>query len=205
MSDNTLIFNYKLVLGDIAMSEYNYENFVKCFIERTKANSEIINKHAEKDEKSYEITQLINSLFGLLIVPLEKYKDIKDSDLKKKKGFNKLHSLINNIKKIKTTYKCDRDNKGQLRVYNFIKHFRNALAHLGQDRVLFIGEGGELVGLIVCDEHTPTEEKFCVELDFETLDKLIEGIVEMYSDFKPDFNVSYHEKVEEKRKIFEEQ
>ena len=57
------------------MSGYNYENFIKEFTDRTMENyNRIKNGCIGAQAESYEVTQLINSLFGLLIVPNEKYK-----------------------------------------------------------------------------------------------------------------------------------
>lgn len=63
------------------MSSYNYSYFVSDFAKRTIANLEMIErikregiaefaeKPFEASEKIFEVTQLLNSFFALLIVP----------------------------------------------------------------------------------------------------------------------------------------
>ena len=52
-----------------------HEQFIIDFAKRTRANLEFI-EAAEKDGQSvFEVTQLANSLLGLLIFPKERYMD----------------------------------------------------------------------------------------------------------------------------------
>ncbi|NMC57860.1 MAG: hypothetical protein GYA51_00475 [Candidatus Methanofastidiosa archaeon] len=50
-----------------------YENLVVDFITRTKMNLEFIENQALKNNKVFEVTQLINSMLGLLVFPCETY------------------------------------------------------------------------------------------------------------------------------------
>ena len=53
--------------------EYSKElGFTKDFVERTLANLEIIENYAKDVKDAYEITQLINSLLGLIVFPKER-------------------------------------------------------------------------------------------------------------------------------------
>ncbi len=67
----------------------NYENVVKDFAERTKVNLELIRDQKKPRNEIYEVTQLVNSMMGLLIFPKEKY------------WFNKIHNEETHIDKIK--------------------------------------------------------------------------------------------------------
>ncbi len=67
----------------------NYQNLVLDFVNRTKANLEIIERLAEKEAhlfvknstseieleevEAYEITQLVNSMLGLIVFPQQRY------------------------------------------------------------------------------------------------------------------------------------
>ena len=190
------------------MSAYDYEHFVNDFIYRTQANLNTIDKmvNSNKDSEVYEITQLMNSLFGLLIVPFERYKKVEENELKTKNGYNELTTAIQNIKHLYTNYQDDKDACDNFRVSNFIKHLRNALAHLGNDRVLFLDEEQKLTGMIFYDSYKDKETdflyEFCVELDFNSFKQIVENIIKMYSGINNDFNEKYHNKVLKKQMIF---
>ena len=189
------------------MSAYDYEHFVDDFIKRTKANLNTINDIVKNDPEieAYEITQLINSLFGLLIVPNEKYKDFDDEKLKGD-GYNELANAIKKIKCLYTNYKDDKDDYDNFKVSQFIRHLRNALAHLGQDRVLFLDKDEKLAGVLLYDKHVDKETKtineFCAELDFDSFKEIVSYIIEIYSNRKRDFDKEYHNKIVERQKIF---
>lgn len=52
-----------------------YQNLVIDFIKRTKENLSFIEEQAEKNETPvYEVTQLINSMLGLLVFPHERFR-----------------------------------------------------------------------------------------------------------------------------------
>lgn len=66
------------------MSGYNMEYFIADFADRTLANLEQVERMKRagqfefnspgKTEKLYEVTQLINSFLGLVVLPTEKFK-----------------------------------------------------------------------------------------------------------------------------------
>lgn len=91
---------------------YNTEDPIKDFFKRTKENLDKYLENNKKDEDSYpnEITQLLNSLLGLLVITKEKGKI----------DYNNL-----NIEDLQTklTIKPESENKA------FIRHLRNAIAH----------------------------------------------------------------------------
>ena len=96
------------------MSEYSEETFAKDFAERTLKN--LINYSGE-----YEVTQLINSAIGLLMIPKEEF-------------FNE---IIDNIiscqllKKMREAIDFDeitsKNKKNSLK--NIVIHIRNGIAH----------------------------------------------------------------------------
>lgn len=91
---------------------YNTEDPIKDFFKRTKENLDKYLENNKKAEDSYpnEITQLLNSLLGLLVITKEKGKI----------DYNNL-----NIEDLQTklTIKPKSENKA------FIRHLRNAIAH----------------------------------------------------------------------------
>ena len=91
---------------------YDTKDSIKDFFERTKANLEKYLENNNNDENAYpnEITQLINSLLGLLVITKEKDKI----------DYNKLQIEYLLTKQI---IKNESVNK------TFVRHLRNAIAH----------------------------------------------------------------------------
>ena len=91
---------------------YDTKDPTKDFFERTKANLEKYLENNKNDENAYpnEITQLINSLLGLLVVTKEK----------KVINYDKL-----NIENLLAKQKIKPEPKNKA----FIRHLRNAIAH----------------------------------------------------------------------------
>lgn len=186
------------------MSTYDYERFVNDYIDRTKHNLEVIET---TKEKAYEITQYMNSLFGLLIVPYERYKGLEENDLIGVDGYKEIVGFIKMLKRQNSYYSnyfIDRKSP----VIQFIKHLRNALAHSGNNQIYFLDDEGKLTGIIFYD-YFITEKgrtlEFCIELDFNSLKQLINKIDELYMNLGQDaaFNKSYHESIIEKQKLFD--
>ena len=93
-----------------------YEEFVKDFAERTVENLEIVENNVEKNNDGYEVTQLINSMIGLLIFPQQKYYEefpekYPNDDIKKM--FAKSSEYKNEQENFKT----------------MVRHLRNAVSH----------------------------------------------------------------------------
>lgn len=63
------------------MSSYNIENFLFDFAYRTKTNLEYIEKYYNEDYL-YEVTQVINSLLGLIVIPYEASKNMSEKTIK---------------------------------------------------------------------------------------------------------------------------
>ena len=125
--------------------------YIFSFVNRTKKNLEYINRIAQsetvegKKGKSvtvYEVTQLINSMRGLVIFPKEAFweKVVKYGNGQyASEEFKKIIREINSDPlafKYVNTYLCKNGknaySKGKyecLTVLNFIRHFRNALSH----------------------------------------------------------------------------
>lgn len=93
------------------MGAYNYEHFISDFVYRTRKNHmKILQRYEEHESQRYEVTQLINSLFGLLIVPNEKYKyrkngnGVSDYYLKKTEEYDGILEFIGEIKNNRRYY-----------------------------------------------------------------------------------------------------
>ena len=129
------------------MSYYSKEDFEYDFIARTKKNLEFIEnrykqeiKDGKKDseiEDVFEVTQLINSFFGLLILPKERYFEFMNKDFDESSdAFEIIQRLIKDPSKYCNTY-LDRSDGGR-KIYNRVEQLtaktlalrlRNASGH----------------------------------------------------------------------------
>lgn len=173
------------------MSCYNYTHFVKEFADRTQENLQIIESFMHKPE-SREITQLINSFLGLLVVPSERYKENsaererEENSLKRcsPEGYRKIKRLTIQLEGQKKLF----SNYGYAKKYpvsDFIHHLRNAVCHSGNKTLIFtpIEENKEIETVIFYDTYTHESGKkyeFCVELTVEQIRSLIAEISKMY-------------------------
>ena len=189
------------------MSEYDYDKLVSCFAYRTKQNLDLIDKlkiikTLPIDKQSGElsrllnqyqeindVTQLVNSLFGLLILPIEKYDRLKcyqDLIRKEYKGIQSLIARLKDSNRLSNSYKyvfkkelLDEDH---YHVPSFLKHLRNALSHSGNDRLLFIGDGVELTTIVFNDEYEEDKkQKFHAELEIDEVRLLADYLLSMFS------------------------
>ena len=173
------------------MSCYNYTHFIKEFADRTTENLRIIESFSYKPEKK-EVTQLINSLLGLLVVPSERYKE-ESSEKEREENSLRVCSpeMYRNIKKLIAQLKKEKklyNDYGYARKYpvcDFIHHLRNAVCHSGNKTLIFtpIEENKEIETVIFYDTYTNPSGKmyeFCVELTVEQIRNLIAEISKMY-------------------------
>lgn len=188
------------------MSGYNIEVFLNEFATRTKANLEYIEKNAEY-ANLYEVTQLINSLLGLIIIPVEKYKIEKkpsDNTLKNVslEDYKKINNIIEECKKSKRWF-CDYYNDSS--VSRFIEHIRNAVAHGGCNGIHFFpvtdDTNDRITDVIFYDNNAVKIKKknnndqdegsdnkeineFCVKLSISELKQLVQCISNLYCRYE---------------------
>lgn len=117
-----------------------YKNFLKDFIERTQDN--LVKYHGD-----YEVTQLINSLLGLITIPESwKYGSLDNYKVDFKRYLNKENNkiffrideersesddkLINSLKEKEYEICFVTDHiDSEMKFKDFIRHFRNGVAH----------------------------------------------------------------------------
>jgi len=185
------------------MSSYNYDCFITDFAKRTRANiyaldflknnmDVIPSKELHNDEeiKIFEVTQLINSLFGLFIVPRERYKFRKGQSETTEKSLKKtgepyyaIKSLIDKVNN-ENRYYCNFIEEPP--VSGFLTHMRNALAHSGDEGLHFtpMSEGSIIKTVIFYDRGKNKIGdfcEFCIELDIDEIRELSISTSEMYS------------------------
>jgi len=113
----------------------NYNNLVLDFIDRTQKNLEFIEQAArfEKDSQVFEVTQLINSLLGLIVFPRENYyENIPETPLAELEAQGwKIPAVSGQFEQVK--------NLRQL-----MRYLRNAIAHSNLE---FDSDGVNLTGI----------------------------------------------------------
>ena len=225
------------------MGGFLYSKFISDLIRRTDTNLGVINElHETKNSEYevYEITQLVNSLFSSIVFPYEKYKslltqqekvflsqcsnnlDIDDESneifmiLKKNYDNKKYFNNYENQKTIPSKY----DESQFSFLVNTISHFRNALSHSGNKRLLFVSsynpelQGEEITSIIFMDHYDKDDIKsdFCIELtikDVKIIRNSITGIFQKIelayeqTSFHRDEFIDYSNKIKAARTLME--
>lgn len=151
-----------------------------------------------KGDNLYEVTQLLNSLMGIAVLPYEMFDEIfwnpKSEDRRKivkSVEYKSLEGYIMDLygcKKWNSTYSSDKYdngeiNKGQL-VFSFLKHVRNAVCHSGEDGTLSIlplSEGTIIEEILFYDKNIKkSKEKFGMRLSVEEVRNMVERITDFY-------------------------
>lgn len=145
-----------------------YQNLVKDFALRTRANLEVVRDiHKEEPGSVYEVTQLVNSMLGLLVFPQQRYiKSIPAlplSDLKEQ-GWP--------IPRVVGSYPQVTDLKQLLR------YLRNAIAHFN---VVFWADNKEqIAGLRLWNTDPRTRERtWEARLTIEDLEGITDKFIEL--------------------------
>lgn len=103
------------------MTKYNEQNFLKDFINRTLINLEFIQQAEKQGKEVYEVTQLVNSCLGLVVI-LQQYGDgfFTDADI--------FPILLKDLQNAITT-NTYKGNRKKTNFNNILYHLRNALSH----------------------------------------------------------------------------
>ena len=181
------------------MSEYNINKFLAEFTERTIKNLDVIGCLASNGENVFEVTQLINSLLGLVVLPKEMYQHIKDKDLRKASDndYDEVKTIIKKCKDEKRWYSSYNEDLAANEVSFFIKHIRNAVSHSGDTGLRFypINENGEINQVYFYDTYTHTEKaknnigknttyEFCVKLTIDEINAFVRAVSAMYASYE---------------------
>ncbi|HLA37590.1 MAG: hypothetical protein A3J72_06260 [Nitrospirae bacterium RIFCSPHIGHO2_02_FULL_40_19] len=146
--------------------EYN-EELVKDFVSRTKENLKLI-RQAEKDgKKAYEVTQLINSLLGLLVLPQQAlYDKIPKTPLSElaKSGWP--------IPRVRGNYPQAKDLR------ELTRYLRNGVAHFNLK--FTASKNHHIDGLIIWDrKNKKSPKKWEAELKIKELEAITDKFTEL--------------------------
>ena len=217
--------------------EYNMTNlkeFTHDYTERTLANYNTIynlylkereNLAEDEIEDAFEVTQLINSLFGILIMPFESVKALKKGQMGANNmreinqkmreidpvAFNDLTKVIQELKDAHHFYDSYvKDYEDGIAEISFVHRLRNSLAHSGNNGLRFfpIGEGNQEVNriksIIFCDEERNGKgESFVAELSVEQVERVVRSLAAIFGNFSEfeDFYdlAAYHQTIQSMR------
>ena len=148
-----------------------YTNLVRDFIERTRKNLEYIETRVQSDPEAevYEVTQLVNSLLGLIIFPKEQYFEHIPQD-----SLEELQKMGWVIPKVSGQFAQVSDLR-QLMCY-----LRNSIAHSNLE---LISDGYTLTGIRLwnCRDHRKNwEVKMTIrelrDLTYRFIDRILSEI-----------------------------
>ena len=142
-----------------------YEDLVRDFAERTKTNLELVRTEAKAGKNAYEVTQLINSMLGLLVFPQQEfYSNIPETELcaLEREGWP--------IPRVRGDYSQVRNLK------QLARYLRNGITHFN---LRFTETDGHVDGLIIWNETSKGEKDWEVELKIEELEGITNRFTQM--------------------------
>ena len=186
------------------MSLFVYEEFVKEYIGRTQDNLKIVDcaemclcRHIKSDiglflsrekVKPQEITQLINSLFGILVLPYEHFHHIIYKNNYPKEniihhpGYQDILEIIKEAERNNRLCCTSIETHPDWPVRNFLTHMRNALAHSGNKKLYFDNgvKDDEIEEVYFADFSNKTKS-FCAKFNIGMLRRFKNSVAEFFS------------------------
>ena len=144
-----------------------YEEVIRDFAERTRANLRAIERLQSEGGRVYEITQLVNSTLGLLVFPQQKYvNQIPHLPLEQ------LEQHGWPIPKIRGDFRQVSD------LNQLVRYLRNAIAHFN---IQFIGDGQNQICLLRVWNTDPRSRRktWEAELSVDDLRKISNRFIDL--------------------------
>jgi len=143
-----------------------YEEKIRDFAERTRANLRAIEQRKAEGHEAYEVTQLVNSMLGLLVFPQQRYVDKIP------------HTSLEELEQQGWPIPSVREGFQQVENLNqLVRHLRNAIAHFNVD---FIGDGkNEVKFLHVWNTNPRGLRTWEAELSVSDLQGIAERFIEL--------------------------
>jgi len=148
----------------------DYENVVKDFAKRTKHNLRLIQEHHKKGNEAYEVTQLINSCLGLLVLPQQNFiRSIPETPIDK---------LIDDGWIIPTVD----GNYPQVKDLNeLMRYMRNAIAHCN---IEFISDSEDKLKSIKIWNKNGKKTTWIATLGLKELESLLDNFIKLILEEK---------------------
>lgn len=203
------------------MSNYDMNRFLADFARRTRANTKWIweRKKAqdlgkERGKTVYEVTQLINSLYGLIIVPFSimDFDKGADADGKMKaadaEAYGSLIQLIMTLiseRRLRSSYQffyCRQAGFSHtLKLYEFLRHIRNSLAHGDEKGLLFYPltdqHEAQIEGIILHDVYVEDDvvSDFFVKLTINEINFIIQNLIKIFESYQSRLSVDSYNRI----------
>ena len=153
---------------------YDHEKLLSDFANRTRQNLQLIReiRETQPEREAYEVTQLVNSMLGLLVFPKEHYLDEipnKTLDELKNEGWP--------IPEVRHGLTEAKDLK------DFLRLMRNAIAHFNVEFAQ--NEKGEITGLKAWNEKKIDKRKvknWQVELTLEQMENIALRFIDLITE-----------------------
>ena len=148
----------------------NYRDLVKDFAQRTKTNLETLRalQIESPDKQVFEVTQLINSLLGLLVFPQERfYGKIPKTPIEELPASGwavpQVYGEFDQVENL----------------YQLVKYLRNAVAHFNIE--FTADEWGQINGLIVwnCKDTQGKKINWRAKLTLNDLEKITDRFIDL--------------------------
>ncbi len=148
----------------------NYQHVAKDFAKRTKHNLKLIEEHKLCGEEAYEVTQLINSCLGLLVLPQQRYMDSIP-----KTPINELVKDGWVIPKVSGDFP-QVENLNQL-----IRYLRNAISHFN---IEFVSDSEDEISTLKMWNANHERKTWEAVLGFHELKAILEKFADLLAKYK---------------------
>ncbi|MCR5335013.1 MAG: hypothetical protein K6E42_00500 [Synergistes sp.] len=184
----------------ISRTEKNYDKILEIYCKDNKKKSENVKPEV------FEVTQLINSLLGILVMSFESVKALKKNqmnpnemrDINKKmksaneNAFNELSNVIDELKKNNKFYDSySNDHEKDISEIAFVRRLRNSLSHSGNKGLRFFPieekdqDVNKIKSIIFCDEEkNKNEDAFIAELSVEQVARVFKSLKLIFGNFE---------------------
>ena len=148
----------------------NCQNVVKNFAKRTKYNLKLIEENKSRGVEAYEVTQLINSCLGLLVLPQQHYMDsIPETPIDDMKKYGwVIPRVTGNFPQV--------ENLNQL-----IRCLRNSVAHFN---ISFISDSENEIDTLKVWIVNRGKKTWEAILGLQELKSILEKFSDMLADYK---------------------
>lgn len=142
----------------------DYQNLVQDFAKRTRRNLDVIQQQRGQGQEVYEVTQLINSMLGLLVLPKEHYyQSIPKTPLAQLRQEGWPESVLSG----------DCDPPQHLR--DLIRLLRNSIAHFN---IEFTESDGQIDGVVLSNRRD-NKTTWKAKLSLDELVKITNRFVDL--------------------------
>ena len=176
----------------------NLNNIDHQYVQQKKAG-----RTDEQISDVYEVTQLLNSFIGLLVIPRERFLVYGNTEMPSIFVTEEARELLKTLNRERnkpsgryyTTYK---NGKERLTPWTISRHLRNAISHGSLDiQPKTIEQGSSITGFSFIDKNIKTEEEFKLELTIqeirliliETANLILSHFPQTYRPLKLDYIV----------------